>query len=262
MEMNNFDNEEEFDESDEYIEQGSDRQELDEINDSLEEYKNNIRNQAASIQPERFQTDYIEEFVEKELGVSDIDSVEDLSIMGNPDLTQLDKMKLDLFVNNINYTFSETLGMSLRSPDISLCYDMYRVFITNFSDYMLNYIIGLQLLGPEFEEGIPGYSELTLDYFKKKIGSEAITYKVVSDYIGYIAEQGIFPEYYFEIALLGSPGNEILTKLYLEHINDRMSIDYEFFTLKISKILLTSDEITTDIVSVMMDIIEDRGFAE
>ena len=253
------------DESDEYEddtivgEKSSDQQILDEINEVIEEYRNNIRDQAASIQPTLYQNDYIEDFIKKELAIDDIESVNDLSIMINPDLTQFDKMKLDYFVNYINAIFNETFGIFLREPDISLCYGLYKVFITELSNYFLNYIVGLQKLSSDYSEGIPNYNELNIKYFMKLEKVEKINYKVVSDYIYYIAEQGIIPEYYFEITLLGSPGNELLSKLYLEHTNDRVSFDFEFFLLKISKILSTSEEIQTNVVSRLIDIFDETG---
>ena len=61
--------------------------------------------------------------------------------------------------------------------------------------------------------------------------------QLVKDYIHYICENGIIPEYFFEICLLESEGNIELSTLYLEFANNRIDFDDDFFILKLGKIL-------------------------
>lgn len=257
MESINFDdiddeNEETFENSD--VEQGSDRQQLDEIYEKMEEYKNNIQLQAASLQPVVDPKDFIEDFVFNELGLNSMGGIEDLSIMVDPDLGELDRMKLDKLVEDMNEVFDSTFGISFEEPDMQLCYYLYQVLVTHFNEYFMNYIVGLQNLTPDYESDIPNYNELSLKYFMKKINEPKLNIKVATDYINYIADQGVEPNFYFDISLLGSPGNETLSKLYIEHTNDRMSIDSEFFTTKFRKLISSSDVIELFTVNKLVDI--------
>lgn len=39
-------------------------------------------------------------------------------------------------------------------------------------------------------------------------------------------KQGIYPECYFELAINDFPGNEALSKLYLDHSQDRVNFNF------------------------------------
>ena len=259
MESINFDTVDENEDAVDYedIEQGSDRQQYDEVNNTLEEYKNNIKLQAATLQPAVNPKDFIEDFVYNELGLNTIGGIDDLSIMVDPDLEELDKLKLQTMIDDMNETFESTFGMSFKDPDIQLCYYLYQVLVTRFNEYFMNYVVGLQELTPDYQDDIPEYAELSLKYFMKKINEDKLNFKIAADYINYIADRGIKPDFYFEIALLGSPGNEVLSKLYLESSNERMNIDFEFFSIKFCKLVSSSDIVNLFCVNKLIEIFSD-----
>ena len=117
-------------------------------------------------------------------------------------------------------------------------------------------LLGRFLLYSHYEEDIPNWNELSFEYFKKKIGDESpISVQQIYEYIDYIGDVGIIPEFLFEISLLESEGNVMLTDLLVESTNDRIYYDKEFICLKLKKIL-SSDIIKSNIANKLFTIFE------
>jgi hypothetical protein len=228
-----------------------------EENDKIvNEYIENIRKQFATVTPQLNQTDYISQFIIDFLNLPDTSGVEDKSIMIDDRLTDLDKDYLHMLILNLDKIINLNLGMSLTDGDIYLYYSIYQFFVTNIIDNMTNYFCGLQKLDIDYEEDIPNWNELSFEYFKKKIGDESpISVQQIYEYIDYIGDVGIIPDFLFEISLLESEGNVMLTDLLVESTNNRIYYDKEFVCLKLKKIL-SSDIIKSNIANKLFTIFE------
>ena len=218
------------------------------------EYLQKIEIQTASTQPDFEPNDIVKEYIEKELGISDEEEIHNLTIMVDERLTEIDKNLLSSFTDGLKIIFNKSYGINIYDNDIRLSYYTYSVFMTHFIDYFLNYVDGLQQLDIDYKDDIPNFQEVSYKYFKEKYKSNAEnSMSLISEYIDYIAEYCIFPEFYYELALLGSPGNEILSCLYLESTNGRIAYDADFFRLKFNKIL--SSNIKESIVSKLYELL-------
>ena len=161
-----------------------------------------------------------------------------------------------MFLDAMNYTFDMNFGVRIvEGANSGMLYSIYKIFITHFSDFFLNYVCGLQKLGPEFEEDIPNWAELSFEHYNKIAGdkSPTISYALVKSYIDYIIEDGLFGEYYFEICQLESSGNNDLSDLVVASANYRIKYDNDFFALKLGKIL-TSNIICDAIIAKLVEI--------
>ena len=226
------------------------------------EYLTNIKNQCATVTPDIEPTDFIKEFVISFLNLPNLNGLEDRSILIDDRLSDIDHKYLRLLCANLDSIFDTTFGITLHNNDIYVRYCLYQVLITKFSDYFLTYLNGLQKLDEDFAEDIENWNELSFEYFRKKIGDESpISIQLVKDYIHYICENGIIPEYFFEICLLESEGNIELSTLYLEFANNRIDFDDDFFILKLGKIL-SFDIIEDTISDKFIDIINNNQFIE
>ena len=226
------------------------------------EYLTNIQNQCATVTPDIEPTDFIKEFVISFLNLPDLSGLEDRSILVDDRLSQLDHNYLRLFTANLDRIFDTTFGITLHDSDIYIHYCLYQMLVTKFADYFLTYLNGLQKLDEDYAEDIENWNELSFEYFRKKIGDESpISVQIVKDYIHYICESGIIPEYFFEICLLESEGNVELSTLFLESSNNRIDFDDTFFILKLSKIL-TFDIIEDTIADKFLDIMNSRPVVE
>ena len=202
------------------------------------EYLQKIEIQAATTQPDINADDIVLQYIQNELGINNEEEIHNLTIMINDNLTQIDKNLLLSFTDGLNITFNKTFGVNLTDNDIRLSYYLYIVLVTQFINYFVNYVDGLQKININYKEDIPNFQEVSFKYFKDKYKKDSESIQSdITDYLDYIIEYCIFPEMYFELALLGSPGNQVLSCLYLESANGRVTYDSDFFKLKISKIL-------------------------
>ena len=218
------------------------------------EYLQKIEIQAATTQPDINADDIVLQYIQNELGINDEEEIHNLSIMINDKLTQIDKNLLLSFTEGLNITFNKTFGINLVDNDIRLSYYLYTVLVTHFVDYFVNYIDGLQKININYKDDIPNFQEVSFKYFKDKYKNDSESVQsIVSDYLDYVIEYCIFPEMYFELSLLGSPGNQVLSCLYIETANFRVTYDSDFFKLKISKIL--SSNIKEALITKLVDIL-------
>ena len=201
------------------------------------EYLEKIEYQAATTQPDINPDDIVLQYIKNELGIDNEEKIHDHSILIDDSLTELDKNLLSSFKDGLNFIFNKAYGISIYDNDIRLSYYTYLVLTIKFIDYFVDYIDGLQQIDAKYQDDIPNFQEVSFKYFQGKHNNETDKLELISNYIDYIIEYCIFPDLYYEIALLGSPGNEILSCLYLESSNGRIEYDSDFFKLKIGKII-------------------------
>ncbi len=205
------------------------------------DYLQKIETQAATTQPEINPEDIVLQYIQNELCVSNEEEIHNLSIMVHENFTQTDKNLFLSFAEGLNFTFNKTFGIRSTDNDIRISYYFYNVFVTHFIDYFINYVDGLQKINESYKDDIPNYQEVSFKYFRDKHNNKSDTIQTsVSDYLDYLIEYCIFPEMYFEIALLGSPGNTVLSTLYIESANSRIIYDSDFFKLKVNRILFSN----------------------
>lgn len=243
------------DEYEEYEQERTDNNDLvQKLIEICSEYLQKIEIQTATLQPELEPDDIILKYITNELRVDNEEELHNLSIMIDDRLTETDKNLLSSFTDGLKYIFYKTFGMNIYDNDIRLSWYTYTVFVTHFVDYFVDYIDGLQKVDVDYQDDIPNFQEVSFKYFREKYKNNSeITMSMVSEYLDYVAEYCIFPEMYYDLALLGSPGNIILSCLYTESTNGRITYDSDFFKLKIGKIL--SSDIKESIVPRLYDIL-------
>lgn len=219
------------------------------------EYLQKIETQMGTIQPDIEPEDLVLKYINKELGITNEEKIHDLSILIEDGFTEIDKNLLSSFTEGLNIIFDKTFGINIYDNDIRLSWYTYSVLCVHFIDYFVDYVDGLQQVDIDYKDDIPNFEELSFKYFRKKYNNDnsEITLNMISEYLDYVAEYCIIPELYYDIAILGSPGNIILSCLYLESANTRISYDSDFFKLKIKKIL--SSSIKDNIVTKLYDIL-------
>lgn len=221
-----------------------DQQVMDENEQIFNTYIQTLHDQCGSICQDIHPDDIMEKFYKEFLNQPDMSSVEDRSIIIDGKLTPYDRDSLQIFRDKMVKIYEQVLGVICTSDvDIYHIYCLYQVFVTQFADYFLTYLCGLQKLDADFEEEIPNWEELSFENYRKKIGDESpISINTINNYIDYIVECGIYPNVYFDVCLYESSGNVALSELILESSSNYIQFDDEFIRLKFSKLLL-SDEI-------------------
>lgn len=224
----------------------SEEQIIDESNQILKEYLDNIDYQLSTINRKGIEENYFKELIINFFKQESLDNIFDRSILIDPSFTEYDKSALTLFQTKMNEYFEKGFGLSFSEGNICVYYYLYDILVLNFVLYFVTYLNGLQKLDYTFEEDIPNYKELSFTSFcaKKEIPPDDSNKIIVlvREYIDYILSEGIIPEQFFEVCLLESDGNIGLLELVVESSNLRINYDPEFFILKIEKIL-SSEEI-------------------
>lgn len=233
----------------------SETQQTEIANQAIQEYIDAIRSQAESCIRKPVEDDYFESFANGFLKIP-AEEFYDSAYITDDKLSRNDKDYMTMFLDAMNYTFEMNFGIKLLEPTSGMLYSLYKIFITNFSDFFLNYVCGLQKLDSLYEEDIPNWEELSFENYKKITGvtTPAISYNLVNSYIDHIIENGIIAESYFDICDLESSGNDDLTYLMVETANYRVQYDNEFFRIKLGKILSTN-VIRDSIVNKLVDIL-------
>ena len=231
----------------EYDSEGSysEEQILDESNQILKEYIDNIDSQVSCINRKEEEFDFLKDFFLNFLNQENLDSVYDRSILIDPKFTDYDKNALKEITLRLDSIFEKGMGISLLEKEICKYYYLYDIFVLHFIMYFTIYLNGLQKLTQDWEEDIPNWNELSFKKYMEKNnpndtrGAEAplATIDNVDSYLDYILLDGVFAESFFEICLLESESNVALTELVVENANQRIIFDNEFFRLKIEKIL-------------------------
>lgn len=222
----------------------------------MTDYLEEIKLQAATISPKIEPDDVIDNFVRNYLHVTDNYNLDDNSIYVDPRLDNNTILDMVRFIEDINGIFDTTFGISLQEIDMQLIYSLYQVLIVQFKETLIYYLNGLQQLDSDFDEDLPDYEKVSLEYYKKNNpGIDNMNeYDLVDNYLDYVTQNHIYTELFFQLALLESPGNLWLGYLYNESANNRLNTDNEFFALKIDKIL--SSEIRDHIINRFIDVSE------
>lgn len=234
----------------------SEAQETEISNQVIQEYIDSIRSQAESTIRKPYEDDYVELFTTGFLRIP-VEEFYDSAYVTDDKVNRNDIEYVKMFLDAMNYTFDINFGVRIvEGANSGMLYSMYKIFITHFADFFLNYVCGLQKLGPEFEEDIPNWAELSFEHYKKIAGdkSPTISYALVKSYIDYIIEDGLFGEYYFEICQLESSGNNDLSDLVVASTNYRIKYDNDFFALKLGKILTSNIVVCDTIITKLVEI--------
>lgn len=243
----------------------SEEQITDESNQILTEYLDNIESQIISINKTESETDFLKELFINFFNQKDLDSVFDRSILIDPNFSEYDKDALKATTMKLHNMFENGMGISMVDKDICFYYYLYDIFVLHFHMYFTIYLNGLQKLTEDFDEEIPNWDKLSYKYFVEKNNSNttggestppAVT-ELVDRYLNYIITDGIIPDQFFEICLLESGTSESLSELVVENTSQRIVFDYEFFRLKIEKILSLEEVrsiIKTNIVDTIVNV--------
>lgn len=203
-----------------------------------------IAQQCGSINPGIDQIDFFQVFIKEYLNLPDHDDLEDCTIYVDDRLIGEDISKIHEFVSDIIIIFANSFGINLPDGNIYQLYCIYKIFVLNVCDYFILYVLGLQKIDEDFVEDIPNWSELSFEYYLKKINHIPYTDnskpQIIINYLGYVLEYGLFSNSYLDVALLESSGNVDLSALYIESANYRLTYDEAFFNFKLKK-LLSSD---------------------
>lgn len=228
----------------------SEEQVIDEANSIFQDYLTYINSQLASVNRSMNETDYLKEFYTKFLNQPNLDSVFDKSIMIDPNFSEYDREALRAMRDKLNIMFTNNLGLTFLDGNVSIYYTVYDIFVLHFVMYFVMYLNGLQKLDASFEEDIPNWKDLSyLAFLDKKNGTTTFSAKGakapftpqdVDEYLTFITQDGIVPECYFEIIELES-ASESIDELVTESVNQRIDYDYEFFRLKLEKLLSSED---------------------
>lgn len=228
----------------------SEEQVIDESNNIFQDYLTYINSQLSSVNRSMNETDYLTKFYTEFLNQKSMDSVFDRSIMIDPNLTDYDKEALRTMRDKLNQMFTNNLGLTFLNGNVSIYYTIYDIFVLHFVMYFVMYLNGLQKLDESYADDIPNWKDLSyLAFLDKKNGTTTLSAKGakapftpqdVNDYLTFILQDGIVPECYFEIIMLESSSYS-LDELVTESVNQRIDYDYEFFRLKLEKILSSED---------------------
>ena len=216
-----------------------------------------ISQQCGTINPGVDSTDYFKVFVKEYLRLPDHEDLEDCTIYIDERLTEKDREKIHEFCTTVSNIYSNTFGINLPDGNIYQLYCIYKIFVLNFSDYFVYYILGLQKIDEDFVEDIPNWNELSFKYFLEKINHTQLNDntkpQIIIDYLGYVSEYGLLAESYIDVALLESEGNVELSALYIESANYRLTYDSSFFNFKLKKLI--SSDIEDIIVSSLISLL-------
>lgn len=220
----------------------------------LNDYFEYIMLQMATIEPDLHPLDYIEKFKVDYLQLSENYDLSDNKIYVNDSLSEQDHEDILKFVNQLTMYFENTFGILLKDTDMNLVNCLYKTMVVHFVDTFVYYINGLQKVDGDFINDLPEYDLVSFKYFKKinPDYENKDKYIQVRDYLDYVLDSHIYPDLFFQIALLESSGNVDLSPLYIESVNDRIVYDLEFFILKMNK-LLSSINIKDSIMTKLID---------
>ena len=216
----------------------------------LTDFCDKIRNQLSVLLIQTDPVDQIAECLKGFFNYNTIDSLETRDIYVAENMDEKNKEDLLKFSNTLNQYFDSYWGIRTTEPDIFIYYCLYTTLFTKFIDYFIYFINGLQKLDEDYVEDLPNYEEYTFTYYLNHYSrynreditrNDSLKFPLISDYINYIIELGIKPELYFQIALMESEGDVMLSNLFMETANNRIIYDSEFFNLKIKKLSETPE---------------------
>lgn len=228
-------------------------------NELILDYLERIKFQLNTVNRKIAEDDILFAFFVGFLNLSNVDEILDRSILISDSLNEYEHSAMREFFGRVNNMLDTSWGISIIEPDPAITYYIYQTLVTKFTDYFLNYVNGLQKLDVLNEEDIENWNELRFETFKQKNNvvideDHPLTIPLVTEYLDTIVVPHLLPELYYEIGLLGSEGNTLLSDLVVETVNQRLSYDREFIRFKIERIL-SSEDIRHTVINRMIDIL-------